>query len=65
MDILKIKKVPDSELIELEFKGTNQTLSSMIYTAMAGSEIFAEIVINAVTNYSSDIIEAEEKARLN
>jgi len=65
MDILKIKKVPNSDLLEVEFKGTNQTLASMIYTAMLGSEIFAEIVINAVTDYSSDIIESEEKARLN
>lgn len=65
MDILKIKKVPNSDLLEVEFNCSNQTLASMIYTAMLGSEIFAEIVINAVTNYSSDIIESEEKARLN
>jgi hypothetical protein len=65
MDILKIKKLDNAELIEVEFIGTNKTLTSMLYTAMVGSDILAEIVINAVTSYSSDIIEAEEKARLN
>jgi hypothetical protein len=63
MDILKLQK--EGDFIEVEFIGTNKTLTSMLYTAMSGSEILAEIVINAVTAYSADIIEAEEKARLN
>lgn len=62
---IKSKKNYKEAFIEVSINGSQDSLTSMLYSAMKGNSVLGEIMLAACSFYVMERIEQEQKARLN
>ena len=67
-DLIEIKSKNEGkkrQIVEVTVNGSQDTLTTMLYSAMTGNSVLADIILAAASSYVMDRIEQEQKARLN
>ena len=67
-DFIEIKSKNEGkkkQIVEVTVNGSQDTLITMIYSAMTGNSVLADIILAASSSYVMKKIEQEQKARLN